>query len=456
MVLEKSFLLRILVIPRMNVVMTIAGSDSGGGAGIQADLKTFAAFGVHGTCAITSVTAQNTRGVQRIFEVPASVVAEQIKSVAEDMKIEYAKTGMLASADIIKAVALQVKKYKIPLVVDPVVRAHSSASLINENGISFLKEKLLPLAKVVTPNIYEASLLSGVKIRSRKDAIAAAKEILEMGADAVVVKGGHLDGTDIFYDGRVRLIPGRLIKKNVHGAGCTFSAALTAELALGSGCYEAAVSASNFARNSIASGQKVGRGLIPVDQMRLLVDASDRYAVLVDVENAVNMVEKSRNFAALVPEVGTNIGMAIPGATDTGDVAAVSGRIVKVNGKARAVGGVRFGASSHVARIILAAIKFDSDKRAAVNIRYGTQILKACKKLNLRVASFSRERVPDRMTLNFGVAEAVRASGEVPDVIYDIGDIGKEPMVRLIGRSATEVVSRAIDISEHIPQTGGD
>lgn len=440
----------------MKTALTIAGSDSGGGAGIQADLKTFAAFRLHGTCAVTCVTVQNTRGVQRIFEIPADIVAEQIKAVAEDMEIEYAKTGMLASADTIKAVASQVKKYRIPLVVDPVIRAHSGAQLIDESGISVLREKLLPLAKVVTPNIYEAGALSGVKISSRTDAVRAAKKIFKAGVDAVVVKGGHLDGTDVFYDGTARLIPGRLIKKNVHGAGCTFSAALTAELALGSSPYHAAVSANNFTRSSIASGQKVGRGLIPVDQMRPLIDASDRYAVLADVENAVRMVEKSSNFAALVPEVGTNIGMAIPDAADTGDVAAVSGRLVKVGGMVKAVGDVRFGASSHVARVILTAMKFDAGRRAALNIRYGGQILKACKKLNLRVASFSREKVPDRLTLNFGVAETVRAFGEVPDVIYDIGDVGKEPMVRLLGRSATEAVSRAIAISELIPQTGGD
>ncbi|MEM4507900.1 MAG: bifunctional hydroxymethylpyrimidine kinase/phosphomethylpyrimidine kinase, partial [Acidilobaceae archaeon] len=207
------------------VAITIAGSDSGGGAGIQADLKTFAALGVHGTTAITSITAQNTYQVTAVHDVPPEIVYEQIKAVAEDMGIDAGKTGMLSNKEIILAVARALSDYPFPLVIDPVMVAKSGARLLREDALEALKRELLPKAKVITPNRWEAEILAGFKIETLEDAKKAAEVIAEgYGCEAVVVKGGHLkieDSSDILYwQGRHYKIPGpRIEDACTHGTG---------------------------------------------------------------------------------------------------------------------------------------------------------------------------------------------------------------------------------------------
>jgi hydroxymethylpyrimidine/phosphomethylpyrimidine kinase len=221
------------------VAMTIAGSDSGGGAGVQADLKTFGALGVYGTCVITALTAQNTRRVEGVYEVPAAFVAAQIDAVVADIPPDAVKTGMLANAEIIRVVAERVRSLHLPnLVVDPVMVAKSGDRLLREDAVDALRALLLPLATVVTPNIPEAEVLTGSPIAGVEDARRAARVLVEeMGARAAVVKGGHGRGpaVDVFYDGReTRLLRApRIETTNTHGTGCTFASAIAAGLARG-------------------------------------------------------------------------------------------------------------------------------------------------------------------------------------------------------------------------------
>ena len=431
------------------VVMTIAGSDSGGGAGVQADLKTFAALGVHGTCAITSITSQNTLGVQDTYDLPVEIIASQIEAISSDFDVAYAKTGMLSSSEIVRAVAQEVKKHELPVVVDPVMVAEAGGALLRVDAVSVLIEELIPLAKVVTPNIFEAEKLFGWRVKDEESAKKAAKRIYGLGAGAVLITGGHLDAVDILYDGEFTLIPGKLVKKDTHGAGCTHSAALTVYLAKGLALKDAAIKAKEFVTAAIAGGADVGKGANPVDAMAAHRRDAERYRVMKDVQAAVSMLEKCRGFSALIPEVGTNIGMALPNATSTEDIAAVHGRIVRVNG-AKVVGNVDFGASRHVARVTLAAMKFDENVRSAMNIRCSPAILSACKKSGFAIASFDRDDEPkDVSTMEWGVKEAIQKSGRVPDVIYDMGAVGKEPMIRLLGKSATEVVEKAVRIVQY-------
>ncbi|VVB96679.1 Bifunctional thiamine biosynthesis protein ThiDN [uncultured archaeon] len=432
----------------MKTVLTIAGVDSGGGAGVAADLKTFAALGVHGTCIITSVTAQNTRGVLNSFDIPVGFIKEQFDAVISDIRIDYAKTGMLSSPDIVRTVASLVKKHKLQLVIDPVMAAEAGGKLLRDEAVSVLIEKLLPLASVVTPNVFEAERLSGLKIKDIKGAEKAARKIHELGAKAVIVTGGHLQGTDVLYaDGEFTHIEGKLLKGGTHGSGCTHSAALTAELARGTPLIEAARSAKKFVEHAIVASEKIGGGAGPVNQLGHMIEESERYYVIKNVEEAVDTIE-TKMAAELIPEVGCNIAMGVPNATSISDVAAVSGRIVRLKGSPHAVGCVAFGASSHIARIVLTAMQFDSSVRAAMNIRYSEDALEACKELGLRMASFSRKDEPEGVsTMEWGVAEAIKKEGRVPDVIYDKGDVGKEAMIRLLGKDAKEVAGRAIDIS---------
>jgi hydroxymethylpyrimidine kinase/phosphomethylpyrimidine kinase len=255
---------------KMPVALTIAGSDSGGGAGIQADLKTFAVLGVHGTSAITAITAQNTTGVTGILELPTSLITEQIAAVVEDIGVQAAKTGMLSSAAIIATVADAVEHYKIRnLVVDPVMVAKGGAKLLRDDAVAALIDRLLPLAAVVTPNLPEAEALLGRRIETLDDRRRAARDLVAMGARSAVVKGGHAehDVIDVFFDGShmVELSAERIETSNTHGSGCVFSAAITAGIARGTDPLEAVRQAKTFITQAIANSIEIGHGHGPVN-----------------------------------------------------------------------------------------------------------------------------------------------------------------------------------------------
>jgi hydroxymethylpyrimidine kinase/phosphomethylpyrimidine kinase len=433
---------------RARIVLTIGGSDSSGGAGIQADIKTFAALGVYGTSVLTAITAQNSYGVQEVHEVPAEVVDAQIVSLMSDpgLAVDYAKTGMLYSSAVIEVVAKALKRYKIPFVLDPVLKAGSGGILLKDKALSTLIEQLLPICTVVTPNVPEASFISGMEIRNKEDAKEAALTIHKMGAAAVIIKGGHLEqeiaaskAMDLLYDGKFEEISLKTIQtaKVVHGAGCSFSAALTAELAKGKTLRDAAFSAKRFVHEAISGGDEVAT-MIVVNQVHGLRRDADRYQTLENVKEAVRMLIKIEGFETIIPEVGTNIGMAIEGAESEKDVAAVDGRIIHTKEGIKA-GCVNFGVSSHVARLILAMMDRDKEIRSAINVKYSSEIVDVCNTLGMRVSSFERDKEPaDARTMEWGVREASREF--VPDVIFDLGAVGKEPMVRIFGTTAVDVV----------------
>ncbi|HEY7411234.1 MAG TPA: bifunctional hydroxymethylpyrimidine kinase/phosphomethylpyrimidine kinase [Vicinamibacteria bacterium] len=259
----------------MKVVLTIAGSDSGGGAGIQADLKTFAAHGVHGTTAITAVTAQNSVTVTDYVALEPRMVLAQIEAVATDMAVAAAKTGMLADRAIVEAVAEAVLRFKLPhLVVDPVMVAKSGDRLLDPSAEQAYVEHLFPLAEVVTPNLMEAEALLGYPVRSVEEMRRAAQDLRERGARAVVVKGGHLagDAVDVYFDGErtEELFAPRIATAHTHGTGCTFSAAIAARLALGSTLLESVRGAKRYLTEAIRRSYGVGRGHGPVDHMHPL------------------------------------------------------------------------------------------------------------------------------------------------------------------------------------------
>ncbi len=257
---------------KLPVAMTIAGSDSGGGAGIQADLKTFAAIGVHGTSAITAITAQNTVGVTDVLEIPPELVVAQIEAVVSDIGVAAAKTGMLSSTRIIEAVAGAVRKHDIRLlVVDPVMVAKGGARLLRDDAVDALRTILLPLAAVITPNLPEAEVLLGRSISTLDERRNAAEELVRMGARAAVVKGGHAEGdaVDVYSDGQelIELSAARIDTQNTHGSGCTFSAAIASYLAMGLSTADAVRRAKAFISNAIEFSIDVGKGHGPVNPM---------------------------------------------------------------------------------------------------------------------------------------------------------------------------------------------
>jgi hydroxymethylpyrimidine/phosphomethylpyrimidine kinase len=249
--------------------MTIAGSDSSAGAGIQADLKTFAAFGVYGTSVITAITAQNTRGVYRVQEVSPEIVAAQIDAVVGDIGADVVKTGMLPSAGIVDVVVEKVQEYGLTeLVVDPVMRAKGGEPLLAEDAVAVVRERLLPLALIVTPNLSEAAALVGRGLDGWDDVRWAAREIVGMGARNVVIKGGHLDGPaiDLLYDGQEyhEFFAPRVDTRNTHGTGCTFASAIAASLAKGSTVRQAVAAAKAYVTKALQQSYPLGQGAGPV------------------------------------------------------------------------------------------------------------------------------------------------------------------------------------------------
>ncbi|GAC1617127.1 MAG: bifunctional hydroxymethylpyrimidine kinase/phosphomethylpyrimidine kinase [Ktedonobacteraceae bacterium] len=253
--------------------LTIAGSDSGAGAGIQADLKTFAALGVYGTSAITAITAQNTEGVRAAFDLPLDMIEAQIDAVMEDIGTDAAKTGMLSSPAIIEVVAGRIKKWNLRVVVDPVMVAKGGAPLLHRDAVTTLRTVLLPLAEVVTPNLPEAEVLVGQSLQSLEDMRSAARAIHAMGPRYVVIKGGHSasDPIDVFFDGDkfVELRAERLHTRHTHGTGCTFSAAIAAFMARGWSVEEAVARAKRYITGAIRNAPGIGHGHGPVDHFWL-------------------------------------------------------------------------------------------------------------------------------------------------------------------------------------------
>jgi len=259
----------------VKVALTIAGSDSGGGAGIQADLRTFAAHGLHGASAITAVTAQNTVAVADYVALEPRMVVAQIDAVASDMPVAAVKTGMLATGPIVGAVAEAVARWRLPhLVVDPVMVAKSGDRLLDPAAEAAYRERLFPLAEVVTPNLAEAEALLRRPVRTLEAMAQAARDLHALGPRAVLVKGGHLEGdpVDVFFDGRrlEELRAPRIDTRHTHGTGCTLSAAIAARLALGDDTLSAARGAKAYLTEAIRGAYALGRGAGPVDHLHPL------------------------------------------------------------------------------------------------------------------------------------------------------------------------------------------
>jgi len=435
-----------------NTVLVVGGSDSGGGAGIAVDLKTLAAFGIHGACAITAVTAQNTLGVEDIFPVPPDFVGRQIDVVAKDMKIGWAKTGMLWSRETIGVVRRKLKQHGIKAVVDPVTVSATGHSLMEKGSLDELW-KLIRCSEVITPNIPEAEELTGLRIESPDDMETAGRRLIESGAKSVLIKGGHLRGrgvVDLLITKKetVEFSGERITSERLHGTGCSLASAIAAGLSKGLSVKRAVAEARGFIERAIKLRVSPGKGVKPVNPVARLLIEAEMGRCMREVGKAAELLCTSNEFPRLIPEVGTNIAMAPPCAASTEDVIGLSGRIVRAGGKAHISGMPVPGGSGHVARVILTAMRHDPTVRAGMNIKYSPDILRTCKRLKLTISSFERADEPSgASTMEWGTNKAIRKFGKIPNVIYDRGGAGKEAMIRLLGRSALEVAAMALRIA---------
>ncbi|MCZ6541200.1 MAG: bifunctional hydroxymethylpyrimidine kinase/phosphomethylpyrimidine kinase [Nitrospinae bacterium] len=453
---------------QVSTVLTIAGSDPSGGAGIQADIKTISAHELFATSVITSITAQNSKGVQATFDLSLEEVEAQLKAVLEDAKPAAVKTGMLGNEALVECVARRLKKARIKnLVVDPVIKSSSGRTLLSKKGVTALKEKLLPLALLVTPNLPEAEILSGVRIARPQDRLKAAKAICKLGVRNVLIKGGHSkkNADDFYYDGkRVEVFEGKRIGKgDWHGTGCVLSAAIASGLVLGLSLSAAIQRAKGWVTAGITGGVGTGNGSGSVNPMAYVFASQKRFQVIQGLSAAVEMLKQNR-IGMLIPEVQSNIGVGLPDALGTEDVAAIPGRIVKNGNDIFTVAAPQFGASQHVAKIVLTAMQFDPTIRAVMNIKFTDPILKACRKLKFKIASFDRAKEPKNVkqqegsSLEWGTHKAITDCGTVPDIIYDLGGQGKEEMIRVLACDIGELVDKVLrihrQVAAHVHQSG--
>ena len=438
----------------LHSALSIAGSDSSGGAGIQADIKTMSALGIYSCTVITALTAQSTSNVDYILPLGAQIIKKQIKSVLSDIPINAIKIGMVYNNEIITAVSHVLNHSKIPIVLDPIISAGTGAQLLQKEFVKDFKNKLVPICDVITPNIHEAETLSEIKIKTEKDIRNAASKIQELGAKNVIVKGGHFRNdnetiVDIVLDehGKFTVFKNPRMKiVETHGSGCNFSAAVTSFLALKYPVINACFLANKYVHRSILKTVKIGKGIPVNNPISKMYEESCRYQVIEDLGIAVENLVNMKNFADLIPETQSNLVYAIPNARRIEDVAGVNGRIVKAGDKSVPTSGIKFGASKHVASSILEYMKTNQIIRSALNIKNDKNILSTCKKL-FTVSFYERNFEPRKIketegnSISWGIKMALLKNPDA-DIIYHSGDTGKEPMIIIFGQGPQDVVDK--------------
>lgn len=433
------------------VVLTMAGSDSGGGAGIQADLKTIEAGGAFGTSVITSVTAQHTQGVESTHLLPTEEIEAQYNAVTSDFDVAALKTGMLATREVVELATENLASSDIPAVVDPVMVAASGDRLLDPDAESAY-ENLAREATLLTPNADEAAVLTGIEIMTTEDAVAAGEQLVSEGVDAVLLKGGHVAGeevVDLFItDGEVTRIPHpRVETEATHGSGCMLSAAIATRLAYGDDLLPAVRGGIDLLERAVRYSLDVGAGPGAVHHMVAIRDRADREQTAEQVRRVLDAVV-DRNISPLVPEVGTNIVGATPYAEVPGECAAIEGRLGRTMDGIAPAGDVRFGASSHVARFLLAAREYHPAFRYALNCRFDEEVEAALDTLDWAVGEYDRSEQPEQLkreegsTMQWGAQQVFESSSTPPVAVFDRGGHGKEPLTKLLASDPETLLER--------------
>ena len=437
------------------VALTIASSDSGGGAGIQADLKTMEACGAFGTSVIVATTAQNTRGVESVHVLPEGEIDAQYAAIAADFDLGGVKTGMLATAAVIDSVTRHARDLDCPLVVDPVMVAASGDRLLEPAGEDAYGD-LIEEATLVTPNADECAVLTGIDPEDEASAREAGEALIGMGADAALIKGGHVPGetaTDVLVtdDGTEAFEHARVATDATHGSGCTLASAITARLAAGDALDTAVEDGLALVERAIRYPLDVGEGPGSVHHLAALRERAAREPTAEAVAGVVEALVE-RDVSPLVPEVGMNVVGATPHAETPSETAAVEGRITRTLSGVNPNRGVRFGTSSHVARFLLAAREFDPDLRFAVNCRFGTDVERALDDLDWSVAEYDRDEEPepvkeaDEGTMGWGARRAFAERESTPVAVIDRGEVGKEAIVKLVASDAETLAERTVSL----------
>jgi len=425
------------------VALTVAGSDSLGGAGIEADVKAMASQGVHGAVAITAVTAQNSCRVARILPLPVDEIIGQMDAVLEDVHISAAKTGMLYSAEIATAVAQRLASTDFPLVVDPVLVAGVGDALGREGLVEAMRERIAPLATIITPNVPEAEALTGLSISTDDDVRRACRSLVKQGSEAVLLKGGHMDGDrsvdTLYHQGKFLRLGSPRVEARGHGGGCILSSYLTANLAKGMGVWESFIASRAAIMESIAGRFQVGRGVPVVEPMGGILKDAHRYRVSARLKASAERAGGSLP-RSWVPETGAEMVFCLPGATNIMDVC---GTAVPT----RAREGERcptFGGAPRLSAAVLASMMYDGGMRAGMSLRCTSSVVNWARRAGLSIGTYRRRMGTGDITRceREAMEDLINVLGCVPDVACDRGGPGTEPLVRVLASSPEELVSR--------------
>ena len=444
----------------MKVALTIAGSDSSAGAGIQADLKTFTTLGVYGCTAITAITAQNTREISGIFETKPESIAKQIRSVFQDMPPDAIKIGMVYNKQNIRTISRELRMTDAPIVLDPILSASSGGHLLLADAFESFMTELIPLSTIITPNRLEAQKITEFKIVSRNDVFRAIRKIKDLGAKNVIIKGNPAEKkrvVDILMNSEGRLIEisnPRLSLDETHGTGCNFSAAITAYLAKGFTIIEACNLANKYVWDTLQGSLKIGKGLLVSNPAGSMYDYACKYIVMNELRIAIEEIQAFENFGKLIPETQSNIAFALPDARDLDHIAAIKGRFVKIGDRATASSIIEFGASKHVGSAILAYMTVNRLIRSAMNIKYDEKIRKIIRSI-FKISDYDRMKEPkhvmkkEGMSIFWGIKCALAKYPEA-EIIYHKGALGKEPMCIIFGSNPIEVVNKIRILLKHL------
>ncbi|HEV2192598.1 MAG TPA: bifunctional hydroxymethylpyrimidine kinase/phosphomethylpyrimidine kinase [Nitrosopumilaceae archaeon] len=429
------------------IALSIAGSDPSAGAGIQADVKTFAALGVYGLTVVSTITSQNTSNFSKVKEVSSDMVQSQLQSVLSDFNIDVIKIGMVYSSSTIKAIHSELKNTKIPIVLDPVFESTTGGVLLQNEALPLFKKLLVPLSFVITPNVPEAERLAGMKIKTSRDVRVAASKIHRMGAENIVIKGGHFGGKNVtdyvlektkFYS-----FSAKRINRTTHGGGCNFSASLAANIAKGNNLKDAVKFAKEFSFKSIANSQKIGRGIFVT---KTKSDEMEK-----ELSDAISKFTNLKNISKYIPEVQTNFVFSRKNPKSLNDILGVSGRIVKVENSAVVAGSLKYGGSRHVGSAVLEMSKKFPAIRSAINIKYDKEFIKKAISKKLSVSHYERKAEPSKTitkegnTISWGIRNAIKSSKPI-DLIFHKGDLGKEPTIMIFGATPNVVLGKLVKI----------
>ena len=418
-------------------ILSIGGSDTSSGAGIQSDIKRFSNNGFYPFTVITAITSQNTKKITSIEPVSKRSLELQMESVLSDFHIDAVKIGMVFNTQIIKAIHSKLKNSKFPIVVDPIIKSTTGRLLLKKNALPDYRKMIIPLADVITPNRYESKILTGIT-----DARKSAKKIQSMGAKNVIITG-FTESNNKIYDfilepNNQYKISGKKLPIVNHGSGCDYSASMTESLAKGLPISKAVKIAKKFVYQSIKNSINIGKG-INITHQEIPKDA-------LSLHNSIDEFRQIKNIHRVIPECQTNFVFAKTNPKTINDVLGISGRLVKTGKEIEIAGQIVYGGSQHVASAVIEVNKKFPEILSCINIKYDKKIILKAKKLGLTVLSYDRIKEPKKIkskensSIIWGVANSLK--NKCPDLIYHKGDIGKEAMILIFGIDPSNVIKK--------------